>query len=81
MMTILPYPNARQLKGKLLLVHGSGDDNVHIQNTYQMMNALIKADKPFESAIYPDRAHGIWRGANTRLHLYKKMTHFIINNL
>lgn len=72
---------ADKLKGKYLIVHGSGDDNVHVQNTMQMINALIKADVPFDSELYPDRAHGIYRGQNTRLHLYKKMTDFILENL
>ena len=72
---------ADQLKGKYLLVHGSGDDNVHVQNSMHMINALIKADVPFDSEFYPDRTHGIYRGQNTRLHLYKKMTDFILENL
>ena len=72
-----PLYFADQLKGNYLIVHGSGDDNVHIQNTYQMSNALITANKPFEQAIYPDRTHGIYRGRNTRLHLFTKMTHFL----
>jgi len=68
-------------RGKYLLVHGTGDDNVHVQNSMQMINALIKANVPFDSELYPDRTHGIYRGQNTRLHLYKKMTHFILENL
>ncbi len=72
---------ADKLKGKLLLVHGTGDDNVHVQNSMGMINAFIKADVPFESALYPDRTHSIYRGENTRLHLYKKMTDFILENL
>lgn len=76
-----PLNFAHLLKGKFLLVHGSGDDNVHIQNTLRMQNALIEANKPFDSEIYPDRAHGIYRGKNTRLHLYNKMTTFINQNL
>lgn len=76
-----PITHAHKLKGKFLLVHGTGDDNVHLQNAYQLTNALVKANKQFDLAIYPDRAHGIWRGKNTRLHLYQKMTDFILNNL
>jgi dipeptidyl-peptidase-4 len=76
-----PLNFANQLKGKLLLVHGSGDDNVHFQNTMQFSNALIEANKPFDEAIYPDRTHSIYRGKNTRLHLYNKMTKFIEQNL
>ena len=76
-----PINYADQLEGKYLLVHGSGDDNVHQQNTMRMVNALVAADKPFDLFIYPDRAHGIYRGKNTRLHLYKKMTSFIQESL
>jgi len=76
-----PINYADQLKGKYLLVHGSGDDNVHVQNTMRLTNALIAADVPFDMAIYPDRTHGIYKGRNTRLHLYKKMTSFIEENL
>ena len=74
----LNYPEL--LKGKYLLIHGTGDDNVHVQNAYRMAEALIQANKQFEWGIYPDKNHGIY-GGNTRLHLYTKMTNFIKNNL
>lgn len=76
-----PLNFASLLKGNFLLVHGSGDDNVHVQNSMRLTNALIEANKPFEQAIYPDRTHGIYKGKNTRLHLYNKMTNFIDQNL
>ncbi|PCH77282.1 MAG: S9 family peptidase [Flavobacteriaceae bacterium] len=76
-----PINYADQLKGKYLLVHGSGDDNVHVQNAMRLTNALIAANVPFDMAIYPDRTHGIYKGRNTRLHLYTKMTSFIEENL
>ena len=76
-----PLNFANFLKGNFLLVHGSGDDNVHFQNTMRLTNALIEANKPFDQAIYPDRTHGIYEGKNTRLHLYEKMTRFIEVNL
>lgn len=76
-----PINYADQLKGKYLIVHGSGDDNVHQQNTMRMINALVEANKDFEQAIYPDRTHGIYKGKNTRLHLYNKMTSFIQESL
>jgi dipeptidyl-peptidase-4 len=76
-----PINYADQLEGDYLLVHGSGDDNVHQQNTMRMINALVEANKPFDLFIYPDRAHGIYRGQNTRLHLYNKMTSFIQESL
>ncbi|NRT16062.1 dipeptidyl-peptidase-4 [Flavobacterium sp. 28A] len=68
------------LKGKFLLIHGSGDDNVHVQNSMQMMEALIQANKQFDSQIYPDKNHGIY-GGMTRIQLYNKMTNFIKANL
>ncbi len=74
----LNYPEL--LKGKYLLIHGTGDDNVHVQNAYRMAEALIQANKQFEWGMYPDKNHGIY-GGNTRLHLYTKMTNFIKNNL
>ncbi|MFY0630660.1 MAG: S9 family peptidase [Flavobacteriaceae bacterium] len=76
-----PINYADKLKGNYLLVHGTGDDNVHPQNSMRMINALVEANKPFDLAMYPDRAHGIRKGNNTRLHLYKKMTTFIQENL
>jgi dipeptidyl-peptidase-4 len=75
-----PVQYADKLKGKLLLIHGTGDDNVHVQNAIAMTDALIKANKQFESFYYPNRNHGIY-GGNTRLHLYKQMTDFIERNL
>lgn len=69
------------LKGDYLLIHGTGDDNVHVQNSMQMINALVEANKEFDFFAYPDRAHGISKGRNTRLHLFKKMTTFIDRSL
>ena len=75
-----PINYADKLKGDFLIIHGSGDDNVHVQNTMRMVEALIQADKQFEWMIYPDKNHGI-SGGNTRKHLYTKMTNFIFKNL
>lgn len=75
-----PFNYPELLEGKYLLVHGSADDNVHLQNTMRMAEALIQANKQFEWAIYPDKNHGIY-GGNTRVHLYNKMTDFIRKNL
>jgi len=75
-----PINHVDKLKGKFLLVHGSGDDNVHFQNSMRLIEALIQANKQFDWAIYPDKNHGIY-GGNTRLHLYTKMTNFIEENL
>ncbi|MDY0780699.1 S9 family peptidase [Tenacibaculum sp. IB213877] len=76
-----PINYADKLEGNYLLVHGSGDDNVHQQNTMRMVNALVEANKQFDLFIYPDRTHGIYKGKNTRLHLFTKMTNFIEENL
>ncbi|PHI19786.1 S9 family peptidase [Lewinellaceae bacterium SD302] len=75
-----PVNFADRLKGKLLLVHGMGDDNVHFQHTAEMANALIMANKQFDTYFYPNRNHGIY-GGPTRLHLYSKMTNFLVDNL
>lgn len=75
-----PINHAKKLKGKLLLVHGSGDDNVHYQNSMEMVNALVDANKQFDLFIYPNRNHGIY-GGYTRLHLFTMMTQFVEKNL
>ena len=75
-----PFNYPELLKGDYLLVHGSGDDNVHVQNTMRMIEALVQANKQFDWAIYPDKNHGIY-GGNTRLHLYTKMTNFVKEKL
>ena len=75
-----PIFHVDKLKGNFLLIHGSADDNVHVQNTMQMVEALVQANKQFEWMIYPDKNHGIY-GGNTRLHLYTKMTNYIKDNL
>ena len=64
----------------LLLLHGTADDNVHFQNSIEMANALIAANKQYDTYFYPNRNHGIG-GGNARLHLYNKMTNFIIEKL
>ena len=75
-----PEKMADKLKGKFLYIHGTADDNVHFQNSVMFTTALIKADKDFDSEYYPDKAHGI-SGGNTRNHLYRRMTQFILDNL
>ncbi len=75
-----PLSHVDKLKGKFLLVHGSADDNVHVQNTMRLVEALVQANKQFDWRIYPDKNHGIY-GGNTRLHLYTLMTDFIKKNL
>ena len=75
-----PINFAKDLKGKLLLVHGSTDDNVHMQNSMDFVTALVKANKQFDLFIYPNKNHSI-RGGTTRLHLYTMMTNHLVKNL
>jgi dipeptidyl-peptidase-4 len=75
-----PVQFADQLKGKLLIIHGSSDDNVHLANTMQMAFALQNARKPFSMMIYPRKLHGI-RGRDTRVHLFNVITDFLLENL
>ena len=76
-----PVNHAKKMKGKLLLIHGMADDNVHAQNSYDMITALVAANKQFDLMIYPNSNHGIYSGRNTRWHNFSKMTDFILNNL
>lgn len=75
-----PLSHVEKLKGNYLLIHGTADDNVHVQNTMVMLEALIQANKQFDWAIYPDKNHGIYGGA-TRLQLFTKMTNFLQEKL
>jgi dipeptidyl-peptidase-4 len=75
----LTYVNG--LRGNLLLVHGSGDDNVHYQNTEVLVNALVAANKPFTMMEYPNRTHCICQGKNTQLHLFELISRYLDQNL
>lgn len=75
-----PLSHAAKLKGKYLLIHGTADDNVHLQNAMEMQRALIQANKQYDVFYYPDKNHGIYGGV-TRYHLYKKMTDYLLENL
>ena len=75
-----PLSYVKQMKGDLLLVHGSGDDNVHYQNSEALINALVAANKPFEMMEYPDRTHSI-SGGNTSLHLRELLTRYLDEHL
>ena len=77
-----PISHVEKLKGNYLLVHGTADDNVHIQNSYDLVDALVKMNKPFEMQFYTNKNHGIYDYIGiTRLHLYTRMTDFILKNL
>lgn len=73
-----PTENMDKVRGKLLLVHGTADDNVHFQNSVALVNALVKANKQFDFFMYPDQNHGMGTG---RYHLFVKMTAFVQANL
>ena len=76
-----PINHADKLQGNLLLIHGTADDNVHIQNSMDFVTALVNANKQFEIQFYPNSNHGIYTGSNTRYHLYNRMTDFILEHL
>jgi len=76
-----PITFADRLKGDLLLVHGSGDDNVHYQGTERLVNALVAAGKPFQLMVYPNRTHGIYEGEGTTLHVFSLLTRFLTEHL
>jgi dipeptidyl-peptidase-4 len=76
-----PINSASQLEGKLLLVHGTGDDNVHYQGTERLINELVKHNKQFDFMAYPNRSHSLREGDGTLLHLYTLQTDFFEKNL
>lgn len=76
-----PVNHVAGLKGNLLLIHGSGDDNVHYQNMEYLVNELIRQNKIFSMIGYPNRSHGISEGPNTTRHLYETMFWYLKNNL
>ena len=76
-----PVTHARHLKGKLLLVHGTGDDNVHYQNAEVVINELIKHNRPFDMMAYPNRSHSISEGQHTTLHLFQLLTRYLNTHL
>jgi dipeptidyl-peptidase-4 len=75
-----PLTYVNQLQGDLLLIHGTGDDNVHFQNSQTLVNSLVQANKPFQFMEYPNRNHGIF-GGNTRLHLFSLITQYLNDHL
>ncbi|WPP50832.1 S9 family peptidase [Catalinimonas niigatensis] len=76
-----PLTFAKNLKGNLLIVHGTGDDNVHYQNTEVIVNELIRHNKFFSMMAYPNRSHGIYEGENTSRHLRELLTHYLKTHL
>jgi len=76
-----PITFASQLQGKLLLIHGTGDDNVHYQGTERLINELVKHNRQFDFMSYPNRSHRISEGEGTELHMYTMMTNYFIEHL
>ena len=76
-----PINFASQLEGKLLLIHGTGDDNVHYQGSERLINELVKHNKQFEFMAYPNRSHSLKEGEGTQLHLYTLMKDYFEENL
>ena len=75
-----PLKRVKELQGKLLLIHGTADDNVHFKQTMDYAEALVQANKQFDMHVYRDRNHSIY-GGNTRFHLYTKMSNYLFDNL
>ena len=76
-----PINFAEGLKGRLLIVHGSGDDNVHYQGTERLVNRLVALGKSFDLMVYPNRTHGISEGPGTTLHVYRLVARYLLDNI
>ena len=75
-----PINFAEGLKGRLLIVHGSGDDNVHYQGTERLVNRLVSLGKPFDLMVYPNRSHAISEGEGTTLHVYSLIARYLVEH-
>jgi dipeptidyl-peptidase-4 len=76
-----PINFAEGLQGNLLIVHGSGDDNVHYQGTERLINRLIELGKPFDAMVYPNRTHAIAEGQGTTVHVYQRIARYFLDHL
>jgi dipeptidyl-peptidase-4 len=76
-----PITFAQNLKGNLLIIHGTGDDNVHYQGTEKLFNKLIENNIHFDMLVYPNRSHSIREGKGTTMHLYTEMTRYLLDHL
>ncbi len=76
-----PINFAQHLKGDLLIVHGSGDDNVHYQGTERLVNRLVELGKPFDLMVYPNRTHSISEGPGTTAHVYQLVARYFVTHL
>lgn len=75
-----PLAHVNKIKGKYLIIHGTADDNVHMQQSMEMVRLMVEKNIAFESEFYPNKNHGIYGGL-TRLHLFNRITNFIVENL
>lgn len=76
-----PVTHAKNLEGNLLLIHGTGDDNVHYQGSEVLINELIRQNKYFQMMAYPNRSHGIYEGENTTRHIYSLLTRYLMDHV
>jgi dipeptidyl-peptidase-4 len=76
-----PINFAEGLKGRLLVIHGSGDDNVHYQGTERLINRLVELRKPFNVMVYPNRTHSISEGPGTSVHIHRAIARYFLENL
>jgi dipeptidyl-peptidase-4 len=76
-----PITYAENLKGNLLIIHGTGDDNVHYQGMEKLINEFVKYNRQFTMMAYPNRSHGIYEGEGTKMHLYTLMTRYLMDKM
>jgi dipeptidyl-peptidase-4 len=76
-----PISFADRLQGRLLIIHGSGDDNVHYQGTERLVNRLVALGKPFDMMVYPNRSHAISEGEGTSAHVYQLIARYFVEHL
>ena len=76
-----PFTHAGNLEGNLMIIHGTGDDNVHYQGMEVLINELIAKNKYFDMMSYPNRSHGIYEGRNTRRHVYTTIARYLMEHV
>jgi dipeptidyl-peptidase-4 len=76
-----PISHTAKLKGNYLLMHGTADDNVHVQNSMDLITSLLKNNKQFDMQFYPNSDHSIYYGRYDHFHVYRKMTDYLLKNL
>ena len=76
-----PINYAKNLRGNLFIIHGTGDDNVHYQGTERLVNRLVELGKPFDLMVYPNRTHSISEGPGTTAHVYQLIGRYFLTHL